>query len=131
MENATKALIIAGGIFFALLILSLIIYVATAISGMADEQDKNTLAKQIATFNKGYEAYNKSRMYGTDIITVVNKANDNNQKDQYQVTITVYDTNGNKISKNFDGLKTQIFECTDVQYNEETGRIESMTFKQI
>lgn len=74
MENASKALVIAGGILLAIITLSLIVYMATATQRMGEAQDAKTLAEQIAAFNMEYEAYNKSRMYGTEVITVVNKA---------------------------------------------------------
>ena len=78
MENASKALIIAGGILLAILTLSLVVYMMTAVTSMADAQDAEALARQKTEFNKGYEAYNKRMMYGTDVITVMNKAEINN-----------------------------------------------------
>lgn len=80
MENAAKALLIAAGILFALIILSLVVYMSTATTRMAEAQDEKVAAEQLAEFNRSYEAYNKRRMYGTDIITVVNKAINYNDK---------------------------------------------------
>lgn len=79
MENAVKALLIAGGIFFAILILSLIVYMSTATTRMAEAQEQKKVIEELESFNKNYEAYNKKRMYGADIITVVNKAIDYNR----------------------------------------------------
>lgn len=95
MENASKALIIAGGILLAMMILALLIYVSTSMSSVAEEQDKRILTQQIEEFNKGYLAYNKTRMYGTDVITVVNKAiNHNNtveamETDPYYINVII------------------------------------------
>lgn len=80
MENASKALIIAGGILLAMMILALMVYLGTSITDMAESEDKRTLAEQTEEFNKSYLSYNKSRVYGTDVITVVNKAIDYNRK---------------------------------------------------
>lgn len=74
MENASKALLIAGGILLALMTLSLVVYMSGATSRMMEAQDEKKAAEELAAFNMEYEAYNKRRMYGTDIITVVNKA---------------------------------------------------------
>ena len=79
MENAAKALLIAGGILFAILILSLIVYVSNATTRMAEAQDQKKLVEELEAFNKSYEAYNKRRMYGADVITVVKKAIDYNR----------------------------------------------------
>lgn len=98
MENAAKALLIAGGILFAILILSLIVYVSNATTRMAEAQEQKKLVEELEAFNKSYEAYNKRRMYGADVITVVKKAIDYNkslsdtQKDKaINITITVED----------------------------------------
>jgi len=79
MENASKALLIAGGMLFAMMILALLVSVVISINDAAESQDRNKLSEQIQEFNKGYEVYNKTKMFGTDVITVVNKAIDHNK----------------------------------------------------
>ena len=79
MENASKALIIAGGILLALMTLSLVVYMSTYTSRMVDAQDQKKAEEELAAFNTEFEAYNKRVMYGTDIITVCNKAIDYNK----------------------------------------------------
>lgn len=80
MENASKALLIAGGILLALMTLSLIVYVSTSTTRMAEAQDAKKASEELSAFNASYEAYNKTRMYGTDVITVINKAINYNGK---------------------------------------------------
>ena len=98
MENASKALLMAGGILLAIITLSLIIYLTSSTTRMAEEQDAKTLSEQITEFNKSYEAYNRRRMYGTDVITIVNKAIDHNRRmnagetNRYYVNIVVNTT---------------------------------------
>lgn len=46
--------------------------------------DENTDEKALTAFNTSFEAYNKKVMYGADIISVLNKAIDNNET--YKVT---------------------------------------------
>ncbi|MBQ3145315.1 MAG: hypothetical protein IJB90_01855 [Clostridia bacterium] len=74
MENAAKALVIAGGILLAIMTLSLLVYMTGVTSRMAQAQDEKKEAEQLVAFNMEYEAYNKRRMYGVDVMTVVNKA---------------------------------------------------------
>lgn len=90
MENASKALLMAGGILFAIIILSLFLYMATVTTRIGDVQESKTLAKQITAFNKEYEAYNRRRLYGTDVITVVNKAINHNKTIKAEVTDPYY-----------------------------------------
>ena len=80
MENASKALLIAGGILIAILVLAVVVTVSTSTSRLAQSQDEKKLAEQTAEFNRSFEAYDKKVMYGTDVITVVNKAIDYNKK---------------------------------------------------
>lgn len=136
MENASKALLMAGGVLIAILILTLIIYMGTTIRGLAKSQDNKALAEQTAEFNAQYEAYNKTVMYGTDVITVVNKAIDYNSRTdvdgQYKVNIKVLDKDNQEISVRYDSeFKTSIFRCTNVEYNSTTGRVKLMEFTQI
>ncbi len=80
MENASKALVIAGGVLIAVVIMSLIAYFFSSISEWPQEQDDEQSAEQLAKFNLEYEVYEKSAMYGTDVISCLNKANSNNEK---------------------------------------------------
>lgn len=92
MENASKALIMAGGIFLAIALITFGVYTYSSLNKLAKSQDEKTEQQQLVDFNKSYEAYNKSIMYGTDLITVMNKANDNNEMydndEIYRITIT-------------------------------------------
>ena len=94
MENASKALLIAGGVLLAMMILAMLVYVSTSITDFSEAQDRDALTKQLSEFNKGFEAYNKKIMYGVDVISVVNKAiNYNNSLDiddkNYFINITL------------------------------------------
>lgn len=79
MENASKALLIAGGVLLAVLVLSLFGLLLSNISSNQMAQEKTKQAEQLKEFNQQWEAYNKKALYGTDIITVVNKAIQNNK----------------------------------------------------
>lgn len=113
MENASKALIIAGGILLAMMILSLMVYMGTTMNDMAESQDRQTLAQQTKEFNDSYLAYNKTRMYGTDVITVVNKAIDYNKRldtddEEYFINISLdlktdFETTSEKVTIYGDG----------------------------
>lgn len=80
MENASKALLISAGVLFALIILGLFVILFSNLGIIGRSEEDRIAAKQLKAFNEEYEAYNKKRMYGTDIITVVRKAMGNNSK---------------------------------------------------
>lgn len=123
MENAAKALLIAGGILLALMTLSLIVYMSTATTRMAEAQDEKKAAEELAAFNMEYEAYNKRRMYGTDIITVVNKAINYNSKlipSEKNKAITIKVT-----------IKDSFYATTQIIEEKADGTVEKGELKQI
>ena len=74
MENAADALKIAGGIFLALLTISLLVFMVANISSIGEKETSIKEAKQIKAWNAEWEAYNKKVLYGADVLTVSNKA---------------------------------------------------------
>ncbi len=147
MENASKALIIAGGILLALLILSVLIYVGTTLSNMANQQNQSKQLEQTAEFNRTYEAYNRSRLYGTDVISVVNRAIDYNKQldadeEEYFINIVIITLEGKTYTITTDAgmdlnnYKNSKFTCTGLEDGtsgvvyDSNGKIKQMTFKQ-
>ncbi len=80
MENAAKALEIAAGLLLAIIIISLIVYFFSTISEWPQQEDSMQSAEQLAQFNLEYEVYEKTAMYGVDVISCLNKAKSNNEK---------------------------------------------------
>ena len=78
MENASKALLIAGGILIGIITISIFYFSFGNVSSLVGETQENTQQKELLAFNSSFEAYNKKAMYGADIISVLNKAIDNN-----------------------------------------------------
>lgn len=86
MENASKALIIAGSILFTIMVIGLLAYFYSQYRQFPQQQNEAQRLEQIAKFNKEYESYDKRKMYGTDVATIVNKAINNNKKYADQIT---------------------------------------------
>ena len=135
MDNAAKALLIAGGVLLALLTISLFVYMQQNLTTIKSAQDDKTAAEQLAKFNAEYEAFNKKYMYGADVITLLNKINENNIKyagnTDYQIELIVYNIDGiSKLNENeILNLKTNIFTCVSMNYNSTTGRINKITIQ--
>ena len=136
MENASKALMIAGGILFSILILTMIVYISTETSRFAKMNSDKKLVEEIEAFNKGYLAFNKSRMYGTEVISVYNKANEYNRKlddadinNRVNIIIMI---NNNEVNIEYTSeFKNSIFKCKNVEYNNKTGKICKMEFEKV
>lgn len=137
MENATQALIIAGGILFAILTLSLFVYMFNNMAVMQNAKANQEKTEELASWNMQWESYNKQYLYGLDVLTVINKAEDNNayynDSKEYVVTIEVdgIEANHNSAIKNLLMVdkKTTIYTCLGVEYNE-YGRVCKMFFQE-
>lgn len=166
MENASKALLMAGGILIAVLTIGIVVYMFNSSSGFFESSEDIEATQQITAFNKQYESYNRKLLRGTDVISVMNKATDNNKKNkeesdlQIAIRFKLIESLGygigedNKVVKKseqliinkeytqdnnqwlaiknneeaFTDFKRRIFNCTEIKYNENTGRVSSMLF---
>lgn len=77
MENATKALLMAGGILIALMLLVLVVYSVREWGDVQEAQFKEENAQVVAEFNKSYLSYEK-KVYGSELLGLVNKMLDYN-----------------------------------------------------
>ncbi len=113
MENASKALLIAGGVLVAILILGVLIVTINIVNSNQKTREKTLATEQLAEFNQKYEAYNKKALRGTDIITLMKMAIENNNKmevadvgQQYFINIKL------KLKNTYTETKTTINKAT-------------------
>lgn len=107
MENVTKALLIAAGILFAVLILSLLAMFGGQLSGYYAEQHNSKIIEQDAKFNAQFENYNGQTIRGNEIISIMNKVVNYNTSiadmEKYDKVILSIDLKGyqNRANGNF------------------------------
>lgn len=95
MENATKALLIAAGVLIAIMVISALVLMFDRISEVSQTEQDALVAQQLTEFNREYEAFNRRDLWGGQIISVMNKMLDNNNKyatldeDNYMMDISV------------------------------------------
>ncbi len=95
MENATKALLIAAGGLIAIMVISALVLMFDRISEVSQTEQDALVAQQLTEFNREYEAFNRRDLWGGQIISVMNKMLDNNNKyatldeDNYMMDISV------------------------------------------
>ena len=81
MENASNALLIAGGVLIGMLILSLAVYLFVDFGSTSADINQRTAEQQLTQFNSKFTVYeskeNKWTIY--DIITVAGYAHENNK----------------------------------------------------
>ena len=80
MENASRALLMAGSILIAIIIISIFVFSNTRITQLQQAKIEAEQVAEVAKFNEIFISYQKKAMYGTDIISVLNLGISNNNK---------------------------------------------------
>jgi len=131
MENASKALLIAGGVLVAVVIISLAVILYTIFSNHSREYNEIMNITHIQKFNSKFEVYiGREDITAQEIATVVNLSNEYNNIVEVVIMdksniIQTY-TNPEMFVKTFLDNK---FECLDTVYNT-TGKIIKIKFKE-
>ena len=155
MENASKALIMAGGILIGLLIISLAVYLFVDFGRTSAEINSQNAEQQVVEFNSKftkYESYkDKDDNWQTtiyDIITLAGYAKENNEhysdSPDEQISVNIISSpaksNIQQLSdyKNLmaqymydsSGTNLEKFSCESISYNTR-GKIKSINFKTV
>ena len=135
MENASRALVMAGGVLIALLVLGALMLMFNNLSVYQNQQDQNVKNDQIAEFNNQFIPYEKDNLTLMELKSVYNKIESNNQRNPdrqiYQNIIS--DNIYSDIGKDFKELKEEDkqnarFSCT-ITYKD--GYVDKMTFTRL
>lgn len=135
-----------------ILILLIVIFLIVAFAVAQNIQKE----KEIANYNKQYEQFKDKEIYGTDIATLINKAINNNEKNNVEK-----DENGYYIPNNTDSVRIfvklqeegenfpmerifklgitefvknfniETFKCTNINYHEQSHKISEIYFEVI
>lgn len=88
MENASKALLIAGGVLLAIMIISLGVYLFANFGGVTAQIGKNIEESQISKFNSQFTTNEgKDNVTIYDVVSMANLATQNNQQYGFQKKI--------------------------------------------
>ncbi len=76
MENASKALVMAGAVLIAVGVITLALYVYSVFSSYANTMETVYSASQVESFNRFYESYPEGTIRGVDALNLYRKACD-------------------------------------------------------
>ena len=125
MENASKALIMAGSVLIAVAVISAALYAYSAFRGYTETNERMYSAQQIMDFNRFYESYFDGTNYplrGVDVVNIYNKAID----DEISTINITNDVRTNLILGDYPEEHFQEKYAFSVTYDAE-GRISSIT----
>lgn len=79
MENASKAIIMAGGILIAIIIMSLLVMLFSQIGSVYNQEGENLTLEELEKFNKQFATYDRS-LYGSELLSLANLISDYNNR---------------------------------------------------
>ena len=125
MDNASKALLMAGGMLLAILILTLLIYAWSLFSEYQSSRDDLADIENTAKFNQQFTNYDRDDVQGYELITLVNQIIDYNERK------TEDTKNNNNVRYNPMAITIDINEQADAfTYEDKTNRlISNVTYK--
>ena len=145
MENASKALLMAGGILIALLVIGTLILMFSDISDYQNSKNNMQKSLQIAEFNNQYMPYNKDDLTIMELKTVYNKVKSHNSRNPEMKIEFINDGLGNLdnngenkdviilLEGSFSDIEEKhkmngSYKCTDITYSDD-GYINSISFQ--
>ena len=80
MENASKALIMAGSILISIMVITLLVMGYNNLTETMSAKNDEDAVEQVTQFNKQYDVYYRNNLYGSDILSLANKVDDYNER---------------------------------------------------
>lgn len=82
MENASKALIMAGSILIAIMVIGLLVYGYNQMSDLEQTKEDAKITDTLAEYMRRFEQYNRGQgdepLYGSEILSLANLQEDYN-----------------------------------------------------
>lgn len=133
MENASKALIMAGSVLIALIIIGALLLMFNNLSNYQNVETQTEAEAQVVAFNNQFETYNRKDVRGNDLYSLLNRVIDYNRRKStegkgatdegqylaYQPMTITYTLNGKAKDLTFDGTN-RIFTDNTFTLNGET-----------
>lgn len=134
MENSTKALIMGGGIFIGILILSIFAYTFSNMGVFSNTYSETIENQNLDEFNSKFNIYANRELNIQDVVTIINLAQDYNSKNEEKINIKgkigieIYEAEdkGKVLSEYLKSDKK--FKC-ELEYN--SGKVSIITISEI
>lgn len=88
MENASKALLMAGGVLISIIIISMLVLMGNSLTSYQQTSVQNQREADIFKFNQEYEGYNRKGVRGNELYSLISKAIDYNYRESSLVSTT-------------------------------------------
>lgn len=126
MENASKAIIMAGGILIGVIILSVLVIVFKPLGGAYEEQGAALTIEQLEEYNRKFNLYDKS-LYGSELLSLANLVADYNNR---LLDTEHIDKNSNYYKENKIDVTVKLFNYIASPIYDENGVLIRTQYKQ-
>ena len=145
MENASKALIMAGEILFGVILITIVVGVYYLWNNLASNINKNIEKTKIEEFNNKFTVYDKTLdskahdLTAYDVISILNFVKEYNQQidEDFDKIVIIGNSGVNEktgikdISKFINENKDKIFSLRITKYSELSGRVKEILLTKI
>lgn len=140
MENASKALLMAGAVLLLMLVLTFSVYFVKKLGGQTSELYSNIKQSDIDEFNQQFFNYDgKDNLRIHDVISIINLAKNNNQSERFPIIIKVKVDGEEMQDISNDAIKEMLsnqeninakYSCI-VEYGKNKNLVENVTIEKI
>lgn len=117
MENASKALIIAGGVLIVILVLTLFAYINTKMGSGTHNLYSRLEDHDITEFNQKFLNYDdNNNLKIQDVVTLINTADNANKNNNIGAQVSVSVNNTSYLNKSTDELNELLMNNADKTY---------------
>ncbi len=112
MENASKALLLAGSVLISIVVIGALVLMFKNLTAYQEGSNQNTREAEVKAFNQIFLSYNRKDIRGNDIVSLINKVVDYNERKslgdeaqdlKYQPIKIIVDLNGYRNQLPIDG----------------------------
>lgn len=140
MENASKALIMAGGVLIGIVLFSILVYAFRYSGNFAKQYDDKLAQQDITKFNEQFLSFEgRKDVTIHEIISLINLSENYNEKEGSLVVDVMIDGRSYITKQGFDEnakidelqKNTSIYACLGVEYDRDTNKINMIKFRHI
>ena len=107
MENASKALLMAGTLLISLVIITALIFVFRNISNFQRASETTLSEEQVNEFNRSFTSFEKD-LYGSELLSLINKAVEYNEKNTQEGYVPITIVVNVKIGTGYDNTTSLV-----------------------
>lgn len=112
MENASKALLIAGGVLITMIVASFGVYLYGVYHDHSEKMLARMSEKEVSEFNAKFQVFEGKELTANEVVSILNLVRENlknRQGEEYKINLRLNHNNLNNVSANTSFLKLEVY----------------------